>query len=407
MTSLHEPELSTAQNRAALPRNVKLLGWASCLNDVASEMIFPLLPLFLTSVLGGSKRDLGLIEGAADTTSNLLKLGMGAWSDRLRHRRMFVVVGYLLSAVARPLASAVGAPVQLLAVRLADRFGKGIRTAPRDALIADSVPHGMHGRAFGFHQAMDHVGAAAGPVLAAVFLAIWPGHLRMLFLMSIVPGLVVVAILMLGLRESWHAPPAEIAQAPPPAAGFHRSMWLFLLAVTLFTLGNSSDAFLLVRAGELGISPAQISLLWSVFHVVKSAGNHWGGRIADRYGPRGPLLLGWLLYAAVYAGFGLAAHAWQILALFLVYSVFYALTEPTQKALVARLVTGDQRGRAFGAYHFAVGLSGLPSGLLCGWLYDAFGPAAAFGVGGALAIAAAAVLAAVSEHGRVAPTAAK
>jgi MFS family permease len=375
----------------SLPRNVKLLGAASLLNDVASEMIFPLLPQFLLTVLGGNRFHLGIIEGVADSVSSLLKLWAGAWSDRAGRRRRFVVFGYSLAAVARPLVGLATVPWHLFLTRTADRIGKGIRTAPRDALIADSTDPSIRGRAFGFHRAMDHLGAAVGPLLASLFLFLWPGQLRTLFLVTIVPGLGLVALLLLGLREQ-----------PTAAVPRERMVWtlrpfdanfrLYLFALVLFTLGNSSDAFLLVRAGELGVPTAMLPLLWCAFHVVKSVGNLLAGRAVDVFGPRPLLLAGWFLYAAVYLAFALAESAWQVWAIFLVHGLHFALTEPSERTLVTALVGVERKGLAFGWFNFAIGVAALPSSLVFGWLYERYGSLVAFGWGSALAVIAGLVL---------------
>ncbi len=376
---------------APLPHNVKLLGWASCLNDIASEMIFPLLPQFLITVLGGNRFYLGLIEGVADSVASLLKLWSGAWTDRVGGRRGFVIFGYSIAAIARPLIGIASVPWQLFAVRAGDRIGKGIRTSPRDAMIADSTSPEMRGRAFGFHRAMDHLGAAIGPILASAYLWCWPGELRMLFLLTLLPGMVVVGLLVLGLREAITSKPSgerlRLTLTP-----FDRRFRLYLLALIVFTLGNSSDAFLLVRAGELGIPTVMLPMLWFVFHLVKSSGNLLVGRLVDRVGPRMPLLAGWFLYAGVYIAFGLATAAWHGWVLFLIYGVFYALTEPAEKTLVSKIVGPERSGLAFGWYNFAIGIAALPSSLIFGGLYESFGPIAAFGWGAGLAILAAVIL---------------
>ncbi|MBI2477728.1 MAG: MFS transporter [Planctomycetia bacterium] len=387
------------QDRPPLHRNVKLLGWASCLNDIASEMIFPLLPQFLITVLGGNRFYLGIIEGVADSVASLLKLWSGAWSDRAGRRRGFVIFGYAIAAVARPLIGVVFAPWQLFVTRTGDRIGKGIRTSPRDAMIADSTVPEMRGRAFGFHRAMDHLGAAIGPVLATAFLWLWPGELRMLFLLTLLPGLIVVGLLVLGLRETTTTEPTgtrlQLTLRP-----FDRKFRLYLLALVVFTLGNSSDAFLLVRASELGIPTAMLPLLWFAFHIVKSGGNLLVGGLVDRVGPRWPLFAGWFIYAGVYIAFGLATTAWHAWSLFLVYGVFYALTEPAEKTLVANLVGPERKGLAFGWYNFAIGIAALPSSLIFGGLYEGFGPLVAFGWGASLALVAAVLLLAVREPTR-------
>lgn len=384
-------DLPTPAAATRLPRNVKLLGLASLLNDIASEMVYPLLPQFLVRGLGGTPFDLGLIEGVADSVSSLLKLFSGHWSDRAGRRKRFVLFGYALAALVRPLAGLVRAPWQLLAVRAADRVGKGVRTSPRDALIADSTDPSMRGRAFGFHRAMDHLGAAVGPLLAAAFLFAWPDQLRPLFLITIVPGLVVVALLAFGLRETGtEARPREAFRLT--LAPFDWRFRLYLVALIVFTLGNASDAFLLLRAGELGVPTAALPLLWCAFHVAKSAGNWLVGNAVDRSGARRFIALGWLVYAGVYAAFAWATSAWQAWAFFLAYAAFYALTEPSEKALVAELAGTGRKGLAFGWYNFAIGVVTLPASLLFGALYTRFGAPAAFGTGAVLALAATALL---------------
>jgi MFS family permease len=378
-----------------LPRNVKLLGWASFLNDVASEMIFPLLPEFLRSVLGGNLFQLGIIEGVADSVSSLLKLWSGAWSDRVGRRKGFVIFGYALATLSRPLIGIITAPWQLFVARSADRIGKGVRTSPRDALITDSTAPAFRGRAFGFHRAMDHLGAAVGPVLATFFLWLWPGELRELFLVTLLPGLLVVVLLWLGLRESPATTRPTTGQGKLTLAPFDRNFRLYLLALVVFTLGNSSDAFLLVRAGELGVPLGLLPLLWFVFHIAKSGGNFLVGGLVDRVGPRLPLFVGWFLYAGVYLAFGLASAAWHAWAFFLIYAVFYALTEPAEKTLVTHLAGPERKGLAFGWYHFAIGIAALPSSLLFGALYEVFGALVAFAWGAGLALLAVALLAGV------------
>src|SRR5579863_3067196 len=381
---------------AALPRNVKVLGLASLINDIASEMVFPLLPSFLLTVLGGNRFYLGGIEGAADSIASLLKLWSGGRSDQVGRRKGFVLAGYALAALARPLIGLVSAPWQMFLIRCGDRIGKGLRTSPRDALIADSTDPSMRGRAFGFHQAMDHLGAAIGPLIAAGFLWFWPDELRTLFLLTIVPGVLVVVMMAVLLREAPSSgPPKErlyLTLAP-----FDGNFRLFLLAMVVFTLGNSSDAFLLVRAGELGVPTWALPLLWCAFHVVKTGGNLLLGHAVDKFSPKPFIFLGWLVYGLVYIGFGLASAAWQAWALFLSYALFYGLTEPAEKTLVAILVGAERKGLAYGWYNFAIGIATLPASLLFGALYQRFGALAAFGCGAGLALAAAFVLMSVRE----------
>ena len=390
-----------APSSPSLPRNVKVLGAASLLNDVSSEMIFPLLPTFLITVLGGNRFHLGVIEGLADSVASVLKLWSGGRSDQAGRRKGYVVFGYSLAAVTRPLIGVIFAPWQLFAVRIGDRIGKGVRTSPRDALIADSTDPSVRGRAFGFHRAMDHLGAAIGPVLAAGFLWLWPGDLRTLFLLSVVPGLLVVALLVFALREPAPTePPKERLRLT--LTPFDRNFRLYLVALVVFTLGNSSDAFLLVRAAELGVPVVMLPLLWSAFHVAKSCSNLFLGRAVDRFGPRPFLFLGWFVYAGIYLAFALATEAWEAWALFLGYALFYGLTEPAEKKLVADLVGGERKGLAYGWYNFAIGIATLPASLIFGALYQVFGALAAFGWGAALALVAVALLVGVKErHSRL------
>ncbi len=379
-----------------LPRNVKVLGGASLLNDIASEMIFPLLPSFLLTVLLGNRFYLGVIEGAADSAASFLKLWSGGRSDQAGRRKGFVVFGYSLAAVARPLIGVIVAPWQLFVLRVGDRIGKGVRTSPRDALVADSTDPSIRGRAFGFHRAMDHLGAAIGPVLAAGFLWLWPDHLRTLFLVTLVPGLLVILLLVFGLQET---PATERPQEPLRLTlkPFGRNFRLYLFALVVFTLGNSSDAFLLVRAGELGVPAALLPLLWCAFHVVKSSSNLLLGRAVDQFGPRPFIFLGWLVYAGVYLAFALATTAWEAWAFFLAYAVFYGLTEPAEKSLVANLVGSEHKGLAYGWYNFAIGIATLPSSLIFGALYQVFGALVAFAWGAALAVVAVVLLTGVRD----------
>jgi MFS family permease len=389
--------MSDATASKKLPHNVRVLGLSSLLNDVASEMIFPLLPSFLLTVLGGNRFYLGMIEGAADSLASLVKLWSGGRSDQVRRRKGFVLFGYTLANLARPMIGLVTSPWQLLTMRLADRFGKGIRAAPRDALIADSTDESNRAYAFGFNRSMDHLGAAIGPLIAAAFLYVWPESLRTLFLLSIIPGLSVVVMLFFQLQETpaTEPPKSKLQLTLKPFDGNFKR---YLLALVVFTLGNSSDAFLLVRAGELGVSPQTLPLLWCVFHLAKSSSNLVLGHAADRVGARPMIYSGWIIYALVYVGFGMAANAVHIWILFLLYAFFFGLTEPSEKALVTEIVGKEYRGLAYGWYNFAMGIALLPASLLFGAIYQRFGPQAAFGTGATLAITATLLLTGVKNQ---------
>lgn len=385
------PESPPPPDAPRLPRNVWLLGWTSLLNDTASEMAAPLLPSFLIGVLGAQVSHLGLIEGCADSTASVLKLFSGGWSDRVGRRKGFVVFGYALPALVRPLLKWATAPWHVLAVRMGDRIGKGLRTAPRDALIADSTHHTLRGRAFGLHRAMDHLGAAIGPLAAAAYLYFWPGQLRALFFLALVPGVLVVLLTLIGLKEE----PAQQQAGKPldlSLRHYSRDFRLYLSALLVFTLGNSSDLFLLERARELDVAEPLLPILWFVFHLAKSAGNLVGGRLVDRLGAKPLLIAGWIWYAAIYLGFGLVTAAWQVWALFILYAGYYALTEPSEKTLVVQLAGHQRTGLAYGWYNLLMGIAALPASAVFGLIYERAGPLTAFALGASLAAAAVALL---------------
>lgn len=390
--------------RPRLGRNVLVLAAVSFLTDASSEIIYPLLPIFLTTVLGASAASVGAIEGLAETTSALLKLASGWWSDRVSRRKPLVVAGYALASLARPLVAIAQSASQVLVIRVVDRVGKGVRGAPRDALIAESVDPSIRGRAFGFHRAADHAGAVVGPLIAFALLQWESVPLRTVFLVAAIPAALSVLVLVLGVRETARAPrtgaaagtaadaadPNVLTAVRPRALG--RGFWTFLAAMLLFTLGNSTDAFLILRANQLGVSVALVPVLWAALHVVKSAASVPGGALSDRLGRKPLIIAGWVVYAAVYFAFGRATTTWQAWTLFLAYGVYFGLTEGTERAMVADLVRRERRGTAFGWYNLAIGLGALPASLLFGVLWDRFGPAMAFDVGAGLAVAAAVVL---------------
>ncbi len=367
-----------------LSRNVVALGLVSTLTDVSSEMIYPLLPLFLTNVLGAGQTFVGLVEGIAESAASLTKLLSGWLSDRLGRRKGLVVVGYALSTVARPLVAFAFAPWHVLMVRFTDRLGKGLRTSPRDALIAASTDVAIRGRAYGFHRSMDHLGAVGGPALAFALLLILGDQLRTLFLLAAIPGILSVLILILRVRET----PVGAAPIPKGASGAGRldgQFTRFLLVVTLFTLGNSSDAFLLLRAQEVGIAATHLPLLWMFFSLVKALTGLPGGILSDVRGRRGAIIAGWLVYALAYLGFGAASQTWHIWVLVGFYGLYFGLTEGGERALIADLVPQDRQASAFGLFHFCVGIAALPSSLLMGYLYQTFGAGLAFTIGAAMA----------------------
>ena len=386
-------------NPSRLGRNVLALSVVSFLTDVATEMTYPLLPVFLSTVLGASAMAVGAIEGAAESVAALLKLGSGWLSDRVPRRKPLVLLGYGLASLVRPLIGLAQSVSQVLAVRVTDRVGKGIRTSPRDALIADSVDPSIRGRAFGFHRAADHTGAVVGPLLAFALLRWTEMDLRQLFLLTIIPGALAVAALVFGVREVPRAT-APASKGFDPHARLGRRFWAFLVVLFLFTLGNSTDAFLLLRAADLGVAPALVPILWAMLHVVKALSSTPGGALSDRLGRKPLLIAGWLIYAAVYFLLGRAGAEWQVWALFAIYGIYFGLTEGVEKALVADLVPADRRGAAFGWYNLALGLGALPASLIFGAIWDRWGAASAFTFGAAMALVAAVGIAAVAGPGR-------
>ena len=504
--------------RTKLPRTVKALAAVSLLTDASSEMIYPLLPAFLTATLGVGAAWVGVIEGAADAVASLLKLASGWWSDRMPRRKPLVVFGYGLASVLRPLVAFASAGWQVLAIRVGDRVGKGIRGAPRDAMIADAVPANERGRAFGVQRAADHAGAFIGPLIAFVLLQ-WVGvSVRTVFLLAAIPGAIAVLVAVFGVREDvsrrlpaddpanpvvrlvdhivaegiltraseihlapeescvavWYRIDGELRRvmALPPNAGppltarikgmasldvaerertqdgrahvtvkgarvdvrvatipgplgektvisilgrgpiagdasasdaavpaaappLGAPFWRYLAVLVLFTLGNSTDAFLLLRASQLGVSAATIPLLWAALHVVKSATSIPAGAWSDRVGRRTMIAAGWLWYALVYLGFALASSMWHAWALFIAYGLFFGLTEAVERALVADLVPAARRGTAFGWYNGVIGAAVLPASVVFGLLWDWRGSAFAFTVGAAAAAVASVALVAV------------
>jgi MFS family permease len=375
-------------------RNIILLGLASLLTDISSEMVYPLLPLFLSS-LGSGPAILGIIEGAAESTASLLKVFSGYWSDRVRRRKPLTIAGYAGSTLGKLLlVAATGWPL-VLAGRLTDRFGKGVRTAPRDALIAESAPGGKRGRAFGLHRAMDTTGAALGVLAALALLSISTADIRTVILYSVVPALCGVLLLFF-VREPQHALAGQalrvrfrFAHLPPP-------LRRFLLIAFLFSIANSSNTFLLLRAGSAGISVAHVLLLYLLYNLTYAAISYPAGRLSDRIGRKQLLVAAYIVYSAVYMGFGLlpeAASGWLFAALFALYGIYSGLSEGIEKALIADLAPADQRATAIGLHATILGIGLLPASLIAGQLWNLFGPSAPFAFGGCMAAIAAVMLA--------------
>ena len=375
----------------ALPRTVWLLGLISLFNDAASDMIYPLVPIYLASVLMAGPKALGLIEGIAEAVSSVLKLFAGVLADRSGKVRALVIAGYAIAGFARPLIGLTTSWPGVLACRFADRVGKGLRSAPRDALISLSVEPGQRGLAFGFHRAMDNFGAVIGPLAAAALLAAGV-ELRHVFLLAVVPAVIVIA-LALTVREPEH--PVVLSKAPVrwTFAGLPTSFRRYLCVLALFTLGNSSNMFLLLRANELGASAIRVTLMWALFSFVASMLSTPLSALSDRFGRARMLGLAWVAYAIAYLLMGLLPGAdWALWVAFAGYGVVTAALEGTEKALVADLIPRERSGTAFGWYNLVSGLLLLPASLIFGWLWQTLSPFAAFAFGASCAFSAALLL---------------
>jgi MFS family permease len=378
--------------------NVVALGLASFFTDLASEMVFPLMPFFITGTLKASQAWIGLVEGAADSVSSLLRIVSGWCSDRMRRRKPFIFWGYGVSVVARPIYWAATAAWHVLAIRVLDRIGKGSRLAARDALLADSCEPGARGRAFGLQRAMDHLGAALGPLLAAWLMAIGFG-VRDIFLLTAIPAAMVLVVIGLLVRDipARDSSPA-VRPALIPTDGNFR--W-FLATATVFTLANASDLFVILRGKECGFSEKTVVLVWCGHSFLRSILSFPAGALADRVGRRAVVAGGWLVFAACYAGFALVETRWAFVGLMAVYALFSAMGESVARAIVADLVPVEARGTAYGQYWFCMGLAGLPASLGFGLIWAHAGPAPAFLTSAGLGVTACLMLAGV----RVAPPA--
>lgn len=441
------------KTKKSIPRVVIMLGIVSLFTDSASEMIYPLVPVYIAA-LGSGAILLGVIEGVAETTASMLKLVSGIISDKIGKRKILVLIGYTISSVIRPLTGIVSSAWQIIIIRMFDRVGKGIRTAPRDALIASSVDESIRGRSYGFHRAMDNTGAVIGPVLAIVtLLVLFIGFglkdsllaLRWTFILAIIPGLLAILTIVLFVKES--APKNEPGKPFTfSLKSFDKNFRNYLLVMILFTLGNSSDAFLLFRVQEAihksgavvnivsNITPLHnmisnfgdeaeqskvinilfLPLVWAFFHVIKVIFSTPLGTLSDRIGRKIVINTGWGIYAFVYISFALLVFLspnLQIVAtfvLFAIYALFYAFTEGAEKAFVADLVDDTKRGTAFGLFNFSIGMGALPASIIFGFLYSffdrkfpGFGGTVAFGFGGTIALVAMILLAIkVKEPGR-------
>ncbi len=374
-----------------IPPNVVVFGFVSFLTDVSADMIYPLLPIFLTQVLGAKEGFLGLVEGAAESTAALFMLFSGILADRARDRSKLVLAGYGLSSFSRPLVALAWSPWVVLFVRMTDRIGKGIRTSPRDALIADSVEPAYRGRAFGLQRSMDNAGAVTGPLIATFLLATVLTDLRKVFAIAAVPGILAVCLVLWKVREVL-PPGRELRKTALRLEAPRGRLRIYLAILFLFLLSCSTDAFLLLRAKEAGVPVAYLPILWMALQAVKALTNVPLGHLSDRFGRRPIILAGWVVYALVYLGFGFARSAWQIAALFILYGFFYGFTEGTERALLADFSQTGERGQVYGWYYLVVGMAALPASLLFGFIWQAAGSAAAFTFSASISGLAAALL---------------
>ncbi len=399
---------------SGITKNVFVLGITSFLTDFSTELSYPLLPVFLTTILGTGAVFVGLIEGIAESTASILKLFSGWLSDKLNRRKALVIGGYGLSGLTRPIIAISTMGWHILTARFVDRIGKGIRTSPRDALIADSTNPDQRGKAFGFHRAMDHAGAVVGPLVAFIIISamvfgsnvfidifknpsgtiplmgeigsnISERSFRIIFWIASIPAIFAVLVLAIFVKEIRR----DEKTSQPPAftlKPFDRYFKRFLPIIILFTLGNSSDAFLILRAKSLGVATLFVPILWVVLHVVKMLSSMPGGMWSDKAGRRKVIITGWGVYGLIYLGFAYARQEWHIWALFALYGIYFGLTESAEKAFVADLVPSDLRGTAYGVYNFAIGIAALPASLLMGAIWDIFSPKIAFTFGAVIAI---------------------
>lgn len=409
-------------------RSIYFLSAVSFFNDIASEMIYPLIPVFIKTVLGFGAEIIGVIEGVAESINSLLKLFSGWISDRAKKRKVFVLIGYSLSNLVRPLIGISGYWGAVLGFRLTDRVGKGIRTSPRDAMICDLAPEKKRGLAFGIQRGMDHAGAVVGPLIASLLITVFLLDLDKVFLFSYIPGIIAVLLVIFGVREikkEDHARLEELHKFQSgqyltgrgiedkgisPAESDERTKkplilfstdykklggrFNYLLSVlVIFTLGNSTDAFLLLRASDLGIKLAYIPLLWSTLHLSKTLFSLLGGHLSDRTSRKTIIGLGWSVYLLTYVGFAFADNIWQIWALFAFYGIFFGFTEGVEKALVGDMVPKETRGLAYGFYNFAIGIAALPASIVFGLVWRLFSFRHAFIMGAGISLAALIMLA--------------
>lgn len=376
-----------------IDRNVYITGFVSLLTDISSEMIYPVLPLFIVNVLGAPKTVLGLIEGVAESTSSIFKVFSGYLSDRFGRRKPLILFGYSLSNLVKPLLAVTSSWYQVLFLRFADRLGKGVRTSPRDALIGDVTEPSQRGKAFGFHRSMDTVGAAIGPLAAFAILASFKNDYRLIFLLAAIPGMLAIIILVGFLRERKKPRVDEKSRIEIRFSSFDRRFKYFTLLSAIFALGNSSDAFLILRAQNLGIPVALVPIVYFLFNGVYSLAAGPAGIISDKIGRKMVLIAGFVVFGLVYLGFAMATSPLTIWLLFPFYGIYYSLTEGISRAMVTDLVPAGVRATAIGSFNFVIGVVAFPASIIAGFLWQYIAPSATFFFGAFIAVLALLMLA--------------
>jgi len=372
-------------------RNVFVAGLVSFFMDVSSEMIYPLVPLFLSNVLGVNKSVIGLIEGIAESTASLLKVFSGWFSDRIGNRKWLMAAGYGISTLSRPIVALASGWQHVMGSRFMDRVGKGIRTAPRDVIIAESSENTHLGRAFGLHRSMDTMGAVVGPALAFFLLGLFSNNYRWVFWLSMIPGAIAVLLIIFFITEKKKALLPHSERPKLTLKHFDWRFKFFVVIAAVFAIGNSSDVFLILRAQQIGIPTLMIPVVYLVFNLIYSLSAIPAGIAADRFGRKRVILLGFILFAILYYGFAIAKNATAIWVLFGFYGLFMGLTEGIQKAFLATIIPPDFKATAFGVYNTAVGIAMFPASVIGGWLWDHISPSATFYFG-AIAASLSAVL---------------
>lgn len=392
-------ESNSIKNTPNIPPNVKTLSWVSFFNDVASEMIYPIVPIFLTTVLKTSIVSVGIIEGFAEGTASILKLITGIYSDKIKRRKPFVIFGYSLSTIAKPIIGIATGPFGVLVGRLLDKTGKGIRTAPRDALITESVGKEEKGKAFGYHRAFDTMGAIVGPLLALFFVFIFAENLRPIFFIATIPAIIGVFLLIFVLKEKKRDVLIEEKKPVQKLSfkGLPTSFKLFLATSFIFAIGNSSDAFLILRSKDLGFTTTQAILAYVLFNIVYAGFSYKAGKLSDKIGSKKILIAGFIIFALVYGAFGLTHTASLLWLLFPVYGLYMAFTDGVGKAFIARLIPNEMSGSAFGLYQGITGVATLFASVIAGLVWNTYGSQYVFIFGAVTAIISLSVLTLIKE----------